>query len=144
VLSLPEGDRVVSIVNLDAATTNNEPRVMHDFARWRELTSLEDTGSVTVGRTLFAEGRQPETVTVAEMSSSGFRVARVPPLLGRFLLAEDERAGAPDVVVIGHDVWLRRFAADPGIVGRDIRLGRTTYSVVGVMTEGFGFPVRRS
>jgi putative ABC transport system permease protein len=71
-------------------------------------------------------------------------VARIPALLGRHLLFEDERAGAPDVVVIGHDVWLRRFSGDPDILGRPIQLGATTYAIVGVMPEGFAFPVNHS
>lgn len=121
VVPLPDGERVVSVVSIDAATTNGESRVMHDFAGWRTLTSLEDIGaSVTVGRTLIADGGQPETVSVAEISAAAFRVARVTPRLGRTLLADDERHGAPDVVVIGQDVWQRRFSGDPDIVGRQI------------------------
>src|SRR5690606_24118402 len=49
--------------------------------------------------------------------------------------------GAPPVVVIGHDVWQRRFAGDPGVVGRVVRLGREQATIVGVMPRGFGFPV---
>jgi putative ABC transport system permease protein len=145
VVPLEDGERVVSIVTVDAATTNSESQVMHDFATWRTLRSLEDIGaSTTVGRTLIAEGGQPETVSVAEISASGFRVARVRPQLGRWLMKDDERAGAPDVAVIGYNAWQRRFAGDPGIVGREIQLGSTTYAVVGVMPEGFGFPVNHS
>ena len=145
VVPLEEGHRVVSIVSRDVATNNREERLIHDFATWRQLASVENIGAVrTLGRNLIAAGRQPETVSVAEISASGFEVARVSPLLGRHLLPNDERAGAPDVIVIGHDVWLRRFSADPGILGRSIQLGTTTYSVVGVMPEGFGFPVNHS
>ena len=98
VVPLEDGERVVSIVTVDAATTNSESQVVHDFATWRTLRSLADVGaSITVGRTLIAEGGQPETVSVAEMSASGFRVARVRPRLGRWLTEDDERAGAPDV-----------------------------------------------
>ena len=141
-VSLAEGERVVSFVNWDAATNNREERLMHDFAAWHGLKSVEDLGaSRTVGRNLIAEGGQPETVPVAEISSSAFRLARVSPLMGRYLLPEDERPDAPAAIVIGHDVWRRRFAADPDIVGRSIQLGSTTYAIVGVMPEGFGFPI---
>jgi hypothetical protein len=127
VVPLEEGHRVVSIVSRDVATNNREERLMHDFATWRQLASVENIGAVrTFGRNLIAAGRQPETVSVAEISAAGFEVARVSPLLGRHLVPNDERAGAPDVIVIGHDVWLRRFSADPGILGRSIQLGNTT------------------
>jgi putative ABC transport system permease protein len=141
-LPLPEGDRVVAIRTVDVSTHNVESRVMHDLAAWRALSSLEDFGaSVTVGRTLIAEGGHPETITAAQMTSSGFRLARVSPERGRYLLPEDERPGAPDVVVIGHDVWRRRFGGDPNVLGRTLELGSTTHAIVGVMPEGFGFPI---
>ena len=47
------------------------------------------------------------------MSAAGFRVAGVPPLLGRVLVDSDDRPGAPPVVVLGHDLWQRHFAGDP-------------------------------
>ena len=142
-LPLDEADRIVSLVNRDAATNNREQRTMRDFAVWREeLTTVQEIGAVrNVARNLIAPGAQPETVTVAEMTASGFTVARVQPVLGRFILPEDERPGAPDVVVIGYDVWQRRFAADPTIVGQTVQLGDRHHTIVGVMPEGFAFPV---
>ena len=53
----------------------------------------------------------------------------------------DAAPGAAPVIVIGFDVWRTRFASDPDIVGRDLRLGRTVHSIVGVMPDGFAFPV---
>lgn len=75
------------------------------------------------------------------MTASGFTLARVPPRLGRWLLEADERPGAPPVIVIGHDAWHARFGGDPEIVGKEIRLGTTVHTIVGVMPEGFGFPL---
>ena len=77
------------------------------------------------------------------MTASGFRVARVAPMLGRPLLAEDEHPGAPPVLVIAFDEWQRRFGGDPAIIGRTIRLDTHVHTVVGVMPEGFGFPVNQ-
>jgi hypothetical protein len=89
-------------------------------------------------------GPAGDPISVAEMSAAGFRVARVPPLLGRVLLDDDERAGASPVIVIGHDVWTKRYKGDPRILGHTIRLGRTPHTIVGVMPEGFAFPVNHS
>src|SRR5690606_16381182 len=80
-------------------------------------------------------------VQAAAITASGFRIAAAPPLLGRPLLPEDEQAGAPPVVVLGHDVWQTRFAADPAIVGQTVQLGDAFGTVVGVMPDGFTFPV---
>ena len=53
----------------------------------------------------------------------------------------DERAGAPPVVVLGHDVWTSASTRDPQIVGRNVQLGSGFATVVGVMPEGYAFPV---
>ena len=145
-IPIDEGDRVVSLVGWDAATNNRELRLMHDFAMWRgHLTTLHEIGAArTVTRNLIAPGAQPETIAIAEMTASGFAIARVSPLLGRPVLVDDERAGAPNVVVVGHEVWQRRFAGDPEIVGRQIQLGDALHTVVGVMPKGFGFPVNHN
>jgi putative ABC transport system permease protein len=78
------------------------------------------------------------------MSASGFEVARVEALRGRYLLPEDEAPGAAGAMVIGYDEWARRFDGDPNIVGRSLRLGGDTYTIVGVMPDGFGFPLNNS
>jgi predicted permease len=140
---LDEGDRVVSIQNWDPEINRAERHLAHDFAAWRtELTSVVDLGAYRqIGRNLIAPGVQPETLRIAEMSASGFRLARITPLLGRYLVDDDEHEGAPLVVVIGVDLWRRRFASDPNIVGRPIQLGPASHTVVGVMPEGFRFPI---
>jgi putative ABC transport system permease protein len=145
-LPLDEGDRIVALENRDAAVNDEERRALHDFVAWRgELRSVRELGAFRlVDRNLVAGGGAPEPVQVAEMTAAGFRVARVPPLLGRPLLEEDERTGAPAVVVIGHDVWRNRFAADPAVVGREVGLGGVVHTVVGVMPEGFAFPMSQS
>jgi predicted permease len=140
-LPLPEGDRLVSLVSWDASTNNRESRLLYDLQVWRGVTSLEDVSvSRDVPHNLIVSGRPPEVVTVAEISASAFRAAGVGASRGRTLLPEDERAGAPEAIVIGHDEWVRRFGADPDIVGQSVGLGSTTYTIVGVMPEGFGFP----
>ena len=142
-LPFDEGERVVAIESWDAEINNQEPRILHDFAAWRgELRSVRELSAFrTVQRNLITPGRPPELVRVAEMTASGFRVPRVPPLLGRHLVPEDERPSSPPVVVIGHEVWRTRFDSAPDVVGRELRLGSTVHTVVGVMPEGFAFPV---
>lgn len=144
-LPLPEGDRLVSVVQWDASTNSRELRVLHDLAAWRGTAAIDDLSmSRTVERNLIAGDRAPDIVTVSEITASAFRATRVAAFRGRTLLPEDERADAPDALVIGHDEWMRRFQADPDIVGRSVRLGATAYTIVGVMPEGFGFPAYHS
>ena len=145
-LPLHEGERVVSIINWDTSRRIDDQRVLHDFVTWRaEAKSLVDVGAFrTSRRNLIDNAGAGSPVSVAEMSAAGFRVARISPTRGRLLVDADERPGAPPVIVIGHDVWTTRFEGDPGIIGRTIRVGRTTHTIVGVMPEGFAFPVNHS
>jgi putative ABC transport system permease protein len=143
-LPLPEGDRVVILQPWNETSRRGQQASMDDFERWRrELQSVVDTGAFRRSeRNLTTDGGPAGPVTVAEMSAAGFRVARVAPRLGRFLSDDDERAGAPPVVVIGYNVWRSRFASDPQVIGRRVQLNGTFHTIVGVMPEGFAFPVR--
>ncbi len=142
-LPLEQGERIVGIQNLNRASAAVETPTLHDFAAWRgELRTVEEMGAFRLlERNLLSGDGGGEPVEVAEISASAFRVTRVPPLLGRPLVAADERPDAGPVAVIGHDVWQRRFRGDPAVVGREIRLGRAVHTVVGVMPAGYAFPI---
>jgi predicted permease len=142
-LPLDEGDRIVSVQNADLSDPSNPMlQSAHDFVAWRsELKSIRDLSAFrNQRRNLIVEGRGAELVEVAEMTAAGFRVARVAPVLGRPILEDDERVGAPPVVVIAYEEWQNRFDADPAILGRIVRLGSTVHTVVGVMPAEYRFP----
>ncbi len=142
-IPLHEGDRVVALGKFDRQRRREHEQLLHDFQVWRrELRSVVDLGAFrTVRRNLVSPAGPGEPITLAEMSASGFRVARVPALRGRVLVDDDEHAGAPAVVVIGYDAWQTRFSGDPGVIGTQIGIGRDVHTVVGVMPKGFAFPV---
>ena len=141
---LDEGDRVVALMAWDSTANRRQNPALRDFDRWRdELRLVENvSGFRTVERRLAtSDAPSDEFVFIAEMTATGFELARVPPLLGRPIVADDERDGATPVVVIGHDVWHSRFSGDRSVVGQTFRLGGIVHIVVGVMPEGFAFPV---
>jgi predicted permease len=143
--SLPfvDGDRIVRVDLWDAAAARIEPRVVYDFQLWREqLGSIQELGAFrSADRNLITPDGSALPVTVAEISPSAFALTRVAPLLGRILVDSDAPAGAPDVVVVGHDIWMRLFGGDRDVLGRTVSVGRTPATIVGVMPEGFRFPV---
>ena len=140
---LDEGERVVALQSWDAEAHRRRDVSRRDLERWgATLQSVEDLGGFqTIERRLMVESRPAEWVRVAEITASGFRLARVPPLLGRWIAEADEHAAAAPVVVIGYDVWQSRFASDRAVIGQTVRLGEILHTVVGVMPEGFAFPV---
>lgn len=149
-LPLDEGERVVALMAWDPAANRRQMTSIHDFERWRDtLRSVETLGAFRqVERQLSLEPRAPgapgglaQTVSVAEITAPGLQVARVAPVLGRALTDDDAHAAADPVLVLGHGVWRSRFASDPAVLGRRVRLDQTWHTVVGVMPEGFAFPV---
>jgi predicted permease len=142
-LPFDDGDRLVALRLWHTATRSVEEQAGHDFVAWRgQLKSIEDLGAFRgVYRNLIPANGPAGPVGVAEITASGFRLARVRPLLGRWLLDTDEQPGAAPVLVIGERIWRTRFAGDANILGSTVRLGALQSTVVGVMPEGFGFPV---
>ena len=145
------GDRVVVVKNrkvsggaaVRTGRLGEAGAAAHDFVQWRdqvksvaELSAFRDDK-----RNLITEDGGTQLVRVATMTASGFQLTRVPAMLGRTLLQEDERPGAPAVLVIAYEQWQRRFNGDAGVLGRTVRLDDTVHTIVGVMPEGFAFPI---
>ena len=145
-LPLPNGDRIVGLNYWDRTEPGVRAPSSYDALTWREgLQNVEDIGAFRlVQRNLIVDGQVGEPVDAAEISAAAFRVTGVPPLMGRVLVDADESPGSPAVVVLGNRLWKMRFGADPAVIGRVVRLGATQATVVGIMPEGFAFPVRQS
>src|ERR671916_1522231 len=140
-LPLPNGDRIVRIQNWDLKRLQEEDRVLYDYQLWRSARSITDVGAYRdASVNLVGADGSARPAVAAEVTASAFRIAPGRPLLGRVLDESDERVGAAPVVLLGHDVWTRRFDRDPRIVGRAVKLGNSFATVIGVMPEGYAFP----
>ena len=83
-------------------------------------------------------GNDPEWLWAQATTANFFDILGVRPTLGRgFRADEDDAPGGNGVVVISHGLWSRRFAADPGVLGRVVEIGRRPFTVIGVAPEGF-------
>ena len=143
-LPLDEGDRIVAIQPFDkAAQRVHRATPLPDFRRWREtLKSVEHVSAMRpIDPAVITRDGADGSVPAAEMTASGFQLARVQPLLGRPLIEDDEREGAEPVAVIGYQLWQSGFSSDPAVLGQRIQIGDTPHIVVGVMPEGFRFPI---
>jgi hypothetical protein len=96
----------------------------------------------TISPTVIARETVPGDVPAAEMTASAFQVVRVSPMLGRALIEQDEREGADPVVVIGYDLWRSGFSSAADAVGQRLQVDGTPHTVVGIMPEGFRFPIK--
>jgi predicted permease len=137
-LPLEDSDRLVAI------RWPGRRQSAADFHMWRAgLRSVPDLAAYSdTRRNMLVQGQPPDPIVVAEMTAAGFRATRVKALMGRVVLDSDELPEAPPVLVIAYDEWQRRFGGDPAIIGREVRLGDVVHTVIGVMPEGFLFPIR--
>jgi putative ABC transport system permease protein len=142
-LPIANADRVVSIRNWDVERMNVDGRSLNDFAIWREQVKTVDHlgAAITFVRNLATDDRRVEPVRGAEITTNAFRLLGTSPMLGRALTERDEQPSEPPVVLLSHALWETRFASDPGVLGRTVKLGTASATIVGVMPKGFGFPV---
>ena len=109
-----------------------------NFVDWQaRSTQLERLAAVDGASFNLSEAGPPERVAAARVSTGFFDVFRVAPRLGRTFLPSEDAPGQDRVVVLSEGLWRRRFGADPGVLGRPIRLGTDSYTVVGVMPARF-------
>jgi predicted permease len=142
-LPIPDAGRIVSIRSWDVSANAPEDRLLDDFAIWREQVKTVDHvgAAVTFVRNLATEDGLVQPVRGVEISANAFSMLGAKPLLGRTLTAQDESPADPPVIVIGETVWKNRFDSDPRVLGRVVKLGTVSATIVGVMPERFGFPV---
>ena len=84
--------------------------------------------------------QRPSVCVCPTVESNFLQTLGVRPALGRDFTPEDDARGAPPVAIISHDVWTRRFGADPGAIGRTIEVNGSPIPVIGVLPAGFAIP----
>ena len=84
---------------------------------------------------------QPEKVQTFHISANLFAMLGVSPQMGRAFLPEEEEPGKDQEIVLGHGFWEQRYASDPHIIGRSVKVDGKSYTIVGVMPKGFDFPL---
>lgn len=102
---------------------------------------FEQVAAIYLSTEFLRSGDDPERLRGAYVSAELFPLLGVNPLLGRTFSTEEERSGSGGLIVISHDLWLRRFNGDPKIINQNLLIGSQSRTVLGVMPEGFKFPV---
>lgn len=81
-------------------------------------------------------------VQIGLVTGNYFDVMGLVPILGRVTRPSDDGPGVPGVIVLTHDYWMKRFGADPNILGKQLRLDAKTVTVIGVLQPAPFFPNR--
>ncbi len=139
-LPFPNADRLVRLQFYEHGDRDaGSPAELKDF---RTLSHTLDGVAMYGGiaANLVRPNGEAELLVGVNVSANWFDILRVRPLLGRAFKAGEDSASAPKVVMLSEGVWRNEFSSDPAIVGKGIRLNGDTYTVVGVVPAGHGYP----
>jgi putative ABC transport system permease protein len=130
----------IASVRTDSA---NAPFSLPEFMDYRSRTrTLSGLAAYANWSASLAGDDVTERLQGARMSANAFDVLGASPAAGRLLTESDDRPDAPPVVVVSHRLWQRLYGADPGVVGRTVRIDGTSFVVVGVLPAHFPLPLR--
>jgi putative ABC transport system permease protein len=90
---------------------------------------------------LSESGNPPQSYSMQRATPGIFDMLHVPPVLGRGFLPSDDKPGAPPVLLLGYGLWKERYGSSPGVIGRIVRVNEQPTTIIGVMPDGFKFPV---
>lgn len=132
-LEYPYPDRLVSISGGATPTRFAEMEASaHSFTGLGAFTHQENL-------TLAGEG-EPEVLNGVRVSASFLPILGVEPISGRSFLPQEDSAGGAPVAMISAELWQRRFAGDPQIIGKTVNLQARAYIIIGVLPPHFQFP----
>jgi len=137
--------RLVWVANHDETSglSGQTTQVGHFLDLRQENRSFEDVAAYFafygVGDNKLTGQGEPERLSGVPVSQNFFQLLGVEPQLGRLFTAEECKWNGPKVLLLSHGLWVRRFASDPGIVGRRLTLNDEPVNVIGVMPASFDF-----
>src|SRR3982751_2145388 len=134
-LPYPDADRIM-VLNESSGPGQDYSVALPDYFDWRnENTVFEDLAAThKESRNLSGiPGRDPERVSCASVTRNFFNIIGLPPEIGRTFSEDEDKVGAPPIVVISDRLWQRAFNRDPGAIGRSINLHDQNFTIIGVM-----------
>jgi putative ABC transport system permease protein len=141
-LPFPDPDRLVRIYfNNPGVGLRGVRFSVPEFDDLRTQTDVfEEVSVIVLGPTNLTGTKQPEHLEMMEVSPNYFSMLGATPELGRLFGHQDFALGFAPVVVISDALWRRSYGADPGVLGRSLRLDDDLYTIVGVLSPGFRHP----
>jgi predicted permease len=143
-LPFEEGHRVMVVSSNNTSEGREDMNVSYpDLRDWRgQAKTFKGLAAWTgLAANLSDAAAAPERYVGNRMTANSFALLGQRPLLGRDFTADDERQDSPAVAIIGYGIWQNRYGRDPSALGRTVRLNEKPTQIIGVMPEGFRFPM---
>src|SRR5213596_946985 len=134
-LPYPDAGRIM-VLNESSGPGQDYSVALPDYFDWRKDNTVFEHLAAThkESRNLSGiPGRDPERVSCASVTRNFFNIIGLSPKIGRTFSEDEDKVGAPPVVVISDRLWRRVFNADPSVLGRSITLHDQNFTVIGVM-----------
>ncbi len=141
-LPYPQADRLTVLLSHDTKKgwTSNGVTSTADFLDYQnQNASFEQLAAWTQWSFNISSDGPPDRVIGGLVSWNFFQTLGAQPLLGRTFLEQESQTASSHVAILSRGLWESRFAADPRVIGRTIKLQGETYTVVGVMPADFQF-----
>lgn len=143
-----KGDRMVALV--DARSQDGGAGFGNDYVPvapatyfdWKkEAHSFDQLTAYSWDEVNLTGDREPQKLQTFHVPANFFETIGVRPSMGRVFLPEEEESGKDQEIILGHALWEQRYASDPNILGRNVKVNGKSFAVVGVMAKGFDYPM---
>jgi putative ABC transport system permease protein len=136
-------DRIVALVNVRPEQNIDRNSVAPaTYLEWQaQAKSFEQMGAYEWDEVNLTGNREPEKVQGFDVSANFFGLLGVQPKMGRAFLPEEEQPGKDQEIILSYGLWERRYASDPNILNKTVKVDGKAFTIIGVMDKGFDFPM---
>jgi len=136
-------DRILAMVYVrPQENIDRNPVAPATYLDWQtQAKSFEQLGAYEWNEVNLTGNREPEKVQAFNVTANFFGLLGVQPKMGRTFLPEEEQPGKDQEIILSYGLWERRYASDPNILNKNVKVDGKSFTIVGVMDKGFDFPM---
>ena len=136
-------DRIVALVNVRPQQNLDRNGVAPaTYLDWQtQAKSFGEMSAYAWDEVNLTGNREPEKIQGFDVTANFFELLGVQPKMGRTFLPEEEQPGKEQEIILSYGLWERRYASDPNILNKIVKVDGKSFTIVGVMGKGFDFPM---
>ena len=143
-LPFADADRLMALWQQQTGQRGQWEASPVNFREWKKAPAFESMGGTFIISLNLVGRGEPQRLDGAALTADVLPMLGAAPALGRVFTAEDDRDGAPGTVLLSWGLWQTAFAGDENVLGTRISLDGESFTVIGVMPEGFAYPLRET
>jgi putative ABC transport system permease protein len=138
-----DSDRILALFSVrPQQNIDRNPVAPATYLDWQtQAKSFEQMGAYQWDEVNLTGNREPEKISGFDITANLFGLLGVQPKMGRTFLPEEEQPGKDQEIILSYGLWERRYASDPNILNKMVKVDGKSFTIVGVMDKGFDFPM---